>query len=55
MREMQRTTKRTQNGQDLLNIKILDNPNKTVHLIREDMFKNRLPNKQPKHEAIHLR
>lgn len=54
MLKMQLTTKRTQNRQNLLNIKIPNNPNKTLHIIWKDMFKNRLPNKQLKHETIHI-
>lgn len=52
MLEMHKNVQRSQNGQNLLNIKIHNNPNKKIHIKRQNNNKNRIPNKQPRHETI---
>lgn len=54
MLKMHKNVQRSQNGQNLLNIKIPNNPNKKIHIKRQNHNKNRIPNKQPRYETIRI-
>jgi hypothetical protein len=45
MLKMHKNVQRSQNRQNLLNIKIPNNPNKKIHIKRQNHNKNRIPNK----------